>query len=223
MNAKMKRRMIAATGAIVIVLVVVLAVVGGNAAAKTMSVADVVALTDTNKKVQVEGTVVDNSFSIEGDSLTFAIYDAAADPAAQNPLSVRYDGGVAATFGNGVSAQCTGKKDASGTLVCTEMVTKCPSKYESATDALSIDKLLGYGNSVIDKPVKITGSIKPGTVGDVSKAERFVIVDPDSGKELAVKFDGALSNDVVDNATVVLTGSLSASGSFAATNVALGA
>ena len=226
MNTKMKRRMIAATGVIVIVLVVVLAVVGSNAAAKTMKVAEALALSDTNKKIQVEGTVVDNSFSIQGDVLTFSVFDATADPAAEKQLQVRFDGGVAATFGNGVSAQWTGKKTADGVLNCTELVTKCPSKYESASGSLSISDLLGYGDSVIDKPVKVSGIIALGTLGGVDKAQRFVLkevvpVDSNDETALRIKYDGALSDDVVEGATVVLTGSLAADGLFTATNVAL--
>ena len=109
MNTKTKRRLGAVTGVIVIVLIVVLAVVGGNSAAKTVTVSEAVALQGDNK-IQVTGNVAENSFDIEGDTLTFQIYDAEADPAAAQLLDVRYDGGVSATFGNDVTAICTGKK-----------------------------------------------------------------------------------------------------------------
>lgn len=222
MNSKTKRRLGVVTGIIVIVLIVVLAVVGGNSAAKTVSVAEAIELSGDNK-IQVTGNVVENSFDIQGDVLTFQIYDADADPSAVKQLNVRYDGGVSATFGNDVTAICTGKKNAEGVLNCSELVTKCPSKYESAEGALSIADLLGYGDAVIDKPVKVSGSIKAGTLASVSSAERFIIEDGKSGDELRVKYSGALADDVADGSSVVLTGSLGSDGSFTATDVALGA
>ena len=212
--------MVAVTGVIVIVLIVVLAVVGGNTAAKTVSVAEAAELTG-DVKIQVTGNVAENSFSIDGDILRFEIYDPEADPSAKTRLNVRYDGGVSATFGNDVTAICTGKKNADGVLVCSELVTKCPSKYESGVDALSIADLLGYGTRIVGKTVKVEGVVKAGTLGGVDSDVRFVISDENSPAELSVKYTGALSDDVVEGAHVVLTGSMEASDMFAATNVAL--
>lgn len=220
MNTKTKRRMVAVTGVIVIVLIVVLAVVGGNSAAKTVTVSEAVALQGDNK-IQVTGNVAENSFDIEGDTLTFQIYDAESDPAAAQLLDVRYDGGVSATFGNDVTAICTGKKGADGVLVCSELVTKCPSKYENAEGSLSVADLLGYGDSVLDKPVKVSGVMKTGTLAGVDAAQRFVLVDPESGNELPVKYDGALSDETGEGTHVVLTGSIGSTGAFTATVVAL--
>ena len=230
MNAKMKRRMVAVTGIIVIVLVLLLAFVGGNAAAKTVSVAEAAKGNLGDQKIQVTGTVVDNSFTIRGDTLTFAVYDSELDPKkdadADARLSVRYDGGVAATFGNGVMAICTGKLDGAGVLVCSELVTQCPSKYESAKNALTISDLLGYGESVIDKPVKVTGIVALGTLASVDAPERFVLkeVEPvDSNDETAlhVKYAGALPDKMEEGSQVVLTGSIGADRMFTATDVAL--
>ena len=220
MNTKTKRRMGVVTGVIVIVLIVVLAVVGGNSAAKTVTVSEAVALQGDNK-IQVTGNVAENSFDIEGDTLTFKIYDAESDPAASRLLDVRYDGGVSATFGNEVTAICTGKKDADGVLVCSELVTKCPSKYENAEGSLSVADLLGYGDSVFDKPVKVSGVMKTGTRAGVDAAQRFVLVDPEAGAELPVKYDGALSDETGEGTHVVLTGSIGSTGAFTATVVAL--
>lgn len=222
MNAKAKRRLGVVTGVIIIVLIVVLAVVGGNTAAKTVSVAEAIELSGDNK-IQVTGNVAENSFDIEGDVLTFKIYDPEADPSAASLLDVRYDGGVSATFGNDVTAICTGKKNAEGVLNCSELVTKCPSKYENAEGSLTVSGLLDYGDAVLDKPVKVSGGIKAGSLAGVDAAERFVIVDDETGAELSVKYEGALSDETGEGATVVLTGSIGADGAFTATDVALGA
>ena len=208
------------TGIIIIVLVLVLAVVGGNAAARTVSVAEALEFQD-DAKIQVTGNVVENSFEISGDVLTFQIYDPDADPARAVKLDVRYDGGVSATFGNDVTAICTGKKTADGVLNCSELVTKCPSKYENAEGSLSVGDLLEYGDAVLDKPVKVSGVVKPGTLAGVDADERFVIADGAAGLDLHVRYDGALSDETGEGAMVVLTGSIGSDGVFTATNVAL--
>ena len=220
MNAKMKRRLTAVTGIIVIVLILILAFVGGSSAARTVSVAEAIELED-DAKIQVTGNVAENSFAINGDVLTFKIYDPDADPAASSTLDIRYDGGVSATFGNDVTAICTGKKNADGVLNCSELVTKCPSKYENAEGSLSISDLLGYGDAVIGKPVKVSGTIKAGTLAGIDADERFTIVDEAEHTDLHVVYDGALSDDAGEGAHVVLTGSIGQNGIFTATNVAL--
>ena len=229
MNAKMKKRLIAVTGVIVIVVIVLLAVVGGNTAAKTVKVAEALQIAD-DAKIEVSGNVVENSFAFAGNTLKFSIYDAEADPAAETVLPVRYEGAVSATFGNDVTAICTGRMGTDGVLACSELVTKCPSKYESVEGALTVADLLAYGEKVIDKPVKVAGAIKAGTLAGVDADARFAIADAEGAEgaegaqgaaELAVRYDGALSDDVAEGATVVLTGAISADGTFVATNVAL--
>lgn len=219
MNSKVKRRMGVVTGIIVIVLILVLAFVGGNSAARTVSVAEAIELQD-DSKIQVTGNVVENSFEIEGDVLTFEIYDPESDPGATASLDVRYDGGVSATFGNEVTAICTGKKNSDGVLNCSELVTKCPSKYESGHDALGVADLLGYGTSVIDKTVKVAGTVS-GAPSDVGAEYRFVLTDTTGPENFRVLYGGALSDDIKEGSFVVLTGSLGSYGAFTATNVAL--
>ena len=114
MNAKMKKRMIAVSGVIIIVLILVLAFVGGNTAATTMSIAEAAENPQAGQKVQVSGNVVQDSFSTSNDVLTFKIYDPEGDPATQ--LEVRYDGAASSTFGNDVTAICTGKINDAGVL-----------------------------------------------------------------------------------------------------------
>ena len=203
MNAKMKKRMIAVSGVIVIVLILVLAFVGGNTAATTMSIAEAAENPQAGQKVQVSGNVVQDSFSTSNDVLTFKIYDPEGDPATQ--LEVRYDGAASSTFGNDVTAICTGKINDAGVLECSELVTKCPSKYENADSALTVEQLLGYGESVYGNVVKVAGSVGAGSLKAAGQGDRFILVDAETG----------------DCSAVVLTGSLGADGKFAATDVAL--
>ena len=219
MNTKTKRRMGMVTGIIVIVLIVILAVVGGASSAKAVTVADAVTSDFADQKIQVTGNVVENSFETNGNVLTFSIYDPDGDPSQE--LRVRYDGGVSATFGNDVTAICTGKIEEDGVLHASELVTKCPSKYENASEALTIARLLEYGEEVVDKPVKVAGEVKAGTLATAGSDERLVLVDPESGDELSVLYDGAIPEDVGDGTSLVLTGSLNDQGKFAATDLAL--
>lgn len=219
MNAKMKKRMIAVSGVIVIVLILVLAFVGGNTAATTMSIAEAAENPQAGQKVQVSGNVVQDSFSTSNDVLTFKIYDPEGDPATQ--LEVRYDGAASSTFGNDVTAICTGKINDAGVLECSELVTKCPSKYENADSALTVEQLLGYGESVYGNVVKVAGSVGARSLKAAGQGDRFILVDAETGDSMPVVFEGALSDGIADGSAVVLTGSLGADGKFAATDVAL--
>ena len=219
MNAKMKKRMIAVSGVIIIVLILVLAFVGGNTAATTMSIAEAAENPQAGQKVQVSGNVVQDSFSTSNDVLTFKIYDPEGDPATQ--LEVRYDGAASSTFGNDVTAICTGKINDAGVLECSELVTKCPSKYENADSALTVEQLLGYGESVYGNVVKVAGSVSAGSLKAAGQGDRFILVDAETGDSMPVVFEGALSDGIADGSAVVLTGSLGADGKFAATDVAL--
>ena len=219
MNAKMKKRMIAVSGVIVIVLILVLAFVGGNTAATTMSIAEAAENPQAGQKVQVSGNVVQDSFSTSNDVLTFKIYDPEGDPATQ--LEVRYDGAASSTFGNDVTAICTGKINDAGVLECSELVTKCPSKYENADSALTVEQLLGYGESVYGNVVKVAGSVGAASLKAAGQGDRFILVDAETGDSMPVVFEGALSDGIADGSVVVLTGSLGADGKFAATDVAL--
>lgn len=219
MNAKTKRRMVVATGVIVMVLIVILAVVGGSSSAKSISIAEAAAGDYVDQKIQVSGNVVENSYETKDNVLTFSIYDPEGDASQQ--VKVRYEGGVSATFGNDVTAICTGKMGQDGVLNASELVTKCPSKYENATDALSVSQLIGYGTGVEGKPVKVSGTVKDGTLVAAGAGDRFALVDPETGDELGVLFDGAISEEVGDGSSLVLTGSLDKDGKFSATEVAL--
>lgn len=219
MNTKTKKRLAVVSGVIVIILIVILALVGGSSAATTMSVQEAVDGSHEGQKIQVSGNVVANSFETTDNTLTFAIYDPAGDPTKH--LNVTFEGGVSASFGNDVTAICTGKIGTDGVLYASELVTKCPSKYEDATDALGVGRLLEYGESVYDKPVKVTGKVKPDTLQAAGVEERMVLVDPESGEEVSVEYDGALSDEIQEGSVLVLTGSLSSGQKFVATDVAL--
>lgn len=219
MNTKTKKRLAVVSGIIVIFLIITLAVVGGNSAATALSVEEVVDNNHEGQKIQVSGNVVANSFETVDNALTFAIYDPEGD--ITKHLEVNFEGGVSASFGNDVTAICTGKIGSDGILYASELVTKCPSKYEDATDALEVARLLEYDESVYGKPVKVTGEVKKDSLKAAGEEERMILVDPKSGDEISVEYDDALSDEVQEGSVLVLTGSLSSSHKFVATDVAL--
>jgi cytochrome c-type biogenesis protein CcmE len=214
---------------VVIVVLAILAVVNGTAS-KSVTVAQAVSGAYSGTKVQVTGKVVDNSYSIDGNVLSFSIYDDGAEaaddaqgaqPGGRSQLKVIYDKGISATFGNQVEAICTGVINDDGVLVCTELVTKCPSKYENSTDSLSVSQLWSYGESIVDKPVRVSGVLQAGTLKPVGQEDRFVLAGQEGGQDLPVAYEGALFDEVRDGTELVITGSLNSSGRFVATDVAL--
>ena len=80
---------------------------------------------------------------------------------------------------------------------------------------------MGYGDKVLDKPVKVSGTLAEGTLSPAGSSQRFVLQDASGSQSVPVCFDGALSDDVKGGASLVVTGSLSDGGLFTATQVAL--
>ncbi len=230
MNAKMKRRLAVVACLIVMVVLVAFALIGGSTSAKAATVSDCANASLVGQKVEVSGTVVDNSYEIDQEGiLTFSLCDegvASADALSGNAPTIRvsYDKGVSATFGNGISAICTGKIAEDGTLVASELVTKCPSKYENASDALSVSALLGYGETMVGKTAKLEGVLSAAGIGTVEEPIRFTLKDS-SGTDasLGVHYEGAIPQELAaPGAKLVVQGALEANGVFNATSVAAG-
>ena len=220
MQTNMKKRLAVVSGIIVIVVIVVAAIVAGGSAAKTLTVAEAATGNYAGDKVQVAGNVVTGSFTIEVGQASFSIYD--PEDGTTSELAVRYEGAVSSTFGNEVSAICTGRMDESGVLLATELVTKCPSKYESGVDALTVTQVFDYGEKIYDKPVKVLAFLAPGSLTTPGQAVRFSLVDEASSTVfLQVQFDGAIPDAVTDGMQLVVTGNMSADGIYHATDVAI--
>ena len=123
-----------------------------------------------------------------------------------------YDGALPATFGAGVVAVCTGTVT-DGALDAAEMVTKCPSKYESAEGSLTVSGLLEQGDAMVGKDTRVCGYVR-GEVASVDADHRFTIES--QGAELKVRYDGGLDEGISDGVAVVVTGSLGEDGVFTA-------
>ena len=211
MNKKAKRRLVVVGGIVVIAMLVIVAIAGGGQAASSLSIGDVLGGGYEGKKVQVSGSVVAGSITAEGSSATFRI--APEDGDASQALTVTYDGALPATFGAGVVAVCTGTVT-DGALDAAEMVTKCPSKYESAEGSLTVKGLLDQADTMLFEDTKVCGYVE-GPVNDAQAAYRFTIES--QGATLNVVYDGGLDDQIKDGTAVVVSGHLDSDGAFVAT------
>ena len=212
MNKKAKRRLVVVGGIVVIAMLVIVAVAGSGGAASSLSIADVLGGSYEGKKVQVSGSVVADSLASEGAPAIFKI-EPEGDDAGADQLEVQYNGALPATFGTGVVAICTGTVEGK-TLLATEMVTKCPSKYESAEGSLTVKGLLDQADTMLFKDTKVCGYVQ-GPVNDAQAAYRFTIES--QGATLDVVYDGGLDEHIKDGTAVVISGHLDSDGSFIAT------
>ena len=170
------------------------------------------------KKVQVSGAVVNDSYRTEGSSAVFEIADD-NDPGAV--LTVAYTGAMPATFGNGVTAICTGVVQ-DGSVACNELVTKCPSKYESAEGSVTAATLAANPGVYVGTEVKLAGYVTAGTIAGIDEPVRFVVNS--QGSSLDIAYDGALPDGMEDGSAVVVTGTLAEGGKlFEAIDVAMDA
>jgi len=79
-----------------------------------------------NKSVRVEGKVTDGTIERQGNTLKFTISDGLES------LAVVYKGIVPDSFKAGGDAVVKGKLNAVGIFEASELLPKCPSKYEAA-------------------------------------------------------------------------------------------
>ena len=210
MNKKAKRRLVVVGGIVIIAMLVIVAIAGSDGSASSLSIGDVLGGGYEGKKVQVSGSVVADSLANEGSTAIFDITPEDGDGTQE--LQVSYDGALPATFGAGVVAICTGTVS-DGVLNATEMVTKCPSKYESAEGSLTVKGLLDQGDAMVGKDTKICGYVR-GDVQAVDADYRFEIES--QGATLKVRYDGGMDEAIVDGTAVVIAGSLGEDGTFTA-------
>ena len=223
MNKRARNRLVGVT---VIILIVVAAIIygsnqGDNASAFSKTVPDVAQGTAfVGKRVQVTGSVVAGSWNKGTNPMRFSIREEGKTSGPE--LKVVYSGTVPNTFGDDNIAIVTGTLSKDKTIDATQLIVKCPSKYQSKTGALTIETLLARKANVTGKPVKLSGFVVVGTFKPAGGAERFRISSAaGSGTEMSVKFDGGTPAGFADKVEVVLGGSLDSQGVFDATSVSL--
>jgi len=221
-NKRAKQRLIGVT------ILIVVAIVGlvfltrlGNATATPVSIADVVSdETLVGKQIEVTGAVVAGSWTSGATPFVFEIED--TEDKAAGRVRVVWDDQVPGSFGDGTSATVTGTVAEDGSIEAKYLVTKCPSKYESATGALTVNDVVSRADELAGVTVKVTGFVVDGSIQPAGSPVRFEIQD-DASSETALKvaYGGGLSEEFVDGVKVVVTGSIESDGIFQATEVAL--
>jgi cytochrome c-type biogenesis protein CcmE len=221
-NKRARTRLIGVTAIILIAIAAIILGAGSKQGAYYKTVKDVTSDEKlVGERVRVGGAVVAGSWDKKSNPMRFAIREEGDESASGPTIKVVYNGTVPSTFGDGVVAIVTGELSQDGTIDSNDMITKCPSKYQSATGALTVESLTG-GDDLAGKSIKVTGYVTgeilpPG--GDV----RFVIANTaDSGdKTLSVFYDGAIPQGMEAGSQVVLGGSLDENGTFDAVSVAI--
>lgn len=223
MNKRARMRLLGVTAIILIVIGAIL--YGTSSSAATYQTVAQIAKgeVEVGDRVKVGGAVVTGSWNKESNPMKFTIREEEDNAGTGATLKVIYSGTAPNTFGDGVVAIVTGTLEKNGVVNASEMITKCPSKYESAVGAIPVAEL-NSGQSMVGKSgVQTTGYVKPASLGPASAAQRFVLSEKadGTGKSVAVKFAGALPDTIKDGVKVVVTGTLESTTAFNATEVAL--
>lgn len=220
MNKRAKQRLMGVT---ILIFVAIGALIGltrlGNAAATPVSIDAVLSDAElVGRQIEVTGEVVAGSWTSGSRPFIFEIEDA---DGSSGRVRIVWDSVVPGSFGDGVTATATGILNEDGGIDAKYLVTKCPSKYESATGALTVNDAINRSDELIGATFKVTGFVVNDSIQAVGGPERFRIADSiTSSDTLPVSFGGGLSDEFVDGAKVVITGSIEADGIFQATEVA---
>jgi cytochrome c-type biogenesis protein CcmE len=218
MNTRARNRLIGVTAIILILAAVLLVTLLPSGGAYNSLVKEIT----TNQKlvgtrVKVTGTVVAGSWDKKTNPMVFRIR---AEGASSGPeVQVVYNGSAPNTFGSDTVAILTGTVDKVGVITANEMLTKCPSKYQTKSDSATVASLLA---SPPDAPIRVSGFLKPGTLAAASAAERFVLASGSAGTSptVPVAFSGSMPSGTKDGADLVVFGKLE-NGRFVATDVSL--
>jgi cytochrome c-type biogenesis protein CcmE len=218
MNKRARNRLIGVTAIILIlaaVLLVTLLPSGGSYAQTVKNIATDPKLVGT--RVQVTGTVVAGSWDKKTNPMVFKIRDQGSTTGPE--VQVVYDGSAPNTFGNDTVAIVTGAVDKQGVINANEMLTKCPSKYQSSTGTAPISALL---TAPADATIHASGFLKPGTLKDASSSVRFTFSTyaDGTGDSVPVSFSGSMPAGTKDGVALVVAGQMK-NGVFVATDVSL--
>ena len=223
MNKRAQMRLIGVTAIILIAIVAALYGLRPSVAAYETVTQIAKGGTKAGDRVKVGGAVVAGSWNKQSNPMKFTIREESDAGGTGPTIKVVYSGAAPNTFGDGVVAIVTGQMDGSGVVQASEMITKCPSKYQSAVGAIPVAEL-SAGQSLVGKTgLQTTGYVKPGSLGSPAAAARFVIAEKadGTGKSVSIKYSGALPATVKDGVQVVVTGTLESNDTFNATSVAI--
>jgi cytochrome c-type biogenesis protein CcmE len=219
-NKRARIRLIGVTAIVLIGVGAILLGAGSKDGAYYRQVSEIVADESIQgERIQVGGEVVAGSWDQQSNPMKFEIREEGIEDG--ETIQVVYSGGVPSTFGDGVVAILKGTVNDQGVLESDDMITKCPSKYESAAGALTVAALVEKGDDMVDKYTKVTGVVVADTIVPPGEETRFLIVSEEGTEELGIAFEGALPAGMDTDSVVVVSGKLGESGVFVADSVSL--
>jgi len=171
--------------------------------------------------VQLSGTVVAGSWDRQSEPMTFRVFNEDSDSAAE--ITTIFEGVPPPNFGDGTGVIITGVVGADRTITSGQMLTVCPSRYETDDNTLPVAGLFDMDSDMdmTGIPVRISARVVNGSITPPGEDIRLTVHDiEDPSIELPVKFSGGLAETVEDGTPVVLTGHLDEDGNFAADVVA---
>lgn len=218
MNKRARMRLIGVTAIIVIAVAAIVTSMGSRDVAYSKDVAQVAKDQSLiGKRVRVTGSVVPGSWDNKANPMVFKIRSETDKNGTGPTVKIVYNGTTPSTFGDGVVAIVTGTLDKGLIVKSNDMITKCPSKYQSATGAMPVQ-------SVVTQPaaqgLQVTGYITK--LGPAGTSPRFVLADKadGTGKTIAVIYTGGLQSDIKDGSQVVVVLDKAADGTYTAKQVA---
>ncbi|MDA3937390.1 MAG: cytochrome c maturation protein CcmE [Actinomycetota bacterium] len=219
MNKRARVRLIGVTAIILVAVGAIILGAGSGDGSYARSVSEALDdVTLVGERVRVSGIVIDGSWDMGVKPMRFEIRD---EEDANGPvINVVYNGNAPDTFGDGVIAIVTGVLSADGTIDATDMFTQCPSKYGSATGAMSVTDVFESGPGLIGNQVTVTGIV----VSDIQPAggsSRFAIAATEDGDKLGIAFDGGLPAGIAEGSAVVIDGEMRDDDFFHAVEVSL--
>ncbi|MCL2025146.1 MAG: cytochrome c maturation protein CcmE [Coriobacteriia bacterium] len=225
MNKRARNRLIGITAIILLLILAIVFTLSSQEGAFSKTVSEVVH-EEVGTRVKVTGVVVAGSWDRRTNPMRFEIRDEEDATGTGPVLAVVFEGTtVPSTFGDGVTAIVTGYITEDGSIRADEMITKCPSKYESAQDAYTVAQLKEKADQMVDIPVKVAGYVKNGQVNPPGSAVRLVLVDERGATTelnvaipVEVQVPSAAEND---DTRLVITGALDDNGLFVAVEVAV--
>ena len=222
MNKRARNRLIGVTAIVLLAIAAVFASIGSRGGTSYYKSVDEVASDAAliGQRVKVGGAVVAGSWDKKTNPMTFTIRDEADTEGTGKTVKVIYNEGVPSTFGDGVTAIVTGELKDGPVIEAGEMITKCPSKYESATGAMSVGAIT-EGQTL--ETVSLSGYVVAGSIVAPGSSARFSVAGSQAAdaKAYPVIWEGALPAGMTDGSMVVIKGSVAVDGTITATDVAL--
>jgi len=171
--------------------------------------------------VQLAGTVVAGSWDRQSSPMTFKVFDDDTDSTAE--INIVFNGLPPSNFGDGTEAIITGRVESGNTIVSNQMVTVCPSRYETSVDTLAVSDLFDrYSDmDMTGIPVRVSARVVEGSITAPGSSIRLTVHDvADPSIEMPVMYTKGIPDSITGGTPIVLTGHMTESGAFDAADIA---